>query len=287
MNVIEIWKAEVAKRNHYSQYDKEEFVKILNTQCPDWREQIRDKRIWKDLHTYGSNVNETLYLDVFLEELGLEYAYFMTNCQKGILDAVSALNYCCEFIGTDWKDFPLDVKERILEHHLPAFLNESKQNAGLWNSLTDLQKKSVLDEAILMESKYVSDLIVYLIWKNELKCKNTPYLVFQTSRFKHTVEEIRRINERRNDDTDENRRRHDEDFLEREFDFHLRSFDIPKIDSERVPAVMAAQGLGRLSYTPSDKISLLRDAAEVANDSASVKVIDKALGDIRSEVESH
>jgi len=138
MNIIEFWKKEVSTRNHYSQYDREEFLKKLEENVPDWREQVKDKNIWPDLHMQGSNINETVYLDVILEEAGLEYAYFLIENKKfsSHIDAHCALHYCRKRISTDWNNFPEIVKDEILQYCSRDFSMECYNNLSLWNSLT-------------------------------------------------------------------------------------------------------------------------------------------------------
>ena len=264
MKVSELWREEVEKRNHYSQYDKDEFIQILNTRCPDWKEQIKDEAIWPELHSYGANVRETMYLAVFLEELGLKFAcYLMEHPDKGILDSACAADYCSKHIATHWAEFPDKVKSQMLNGYLPTFLSACRGDISLWKSLSASQKKMVLDRVKTDEPNYVSDYLLFLMWAKELNFRDAGYLVFATEEFRRAAEMIIRDQER------EPRR---EDYFRR-IEHRIANWDIPRIIVHHV-AVLAANHRD-LEYVPSKRLQTLIDVAKLAGDEESLAVLEK------------
>jgi hypothetical protein len=265
MKVSELWREEVEKRDHYSQYNKEEFVQILNTRCPDWKEQIRDEAVWPELHLYGANLNETLYLDVFLEELGLKFAYYLVAQQdKHFLASVCAADYCSKHIATHWAEFPDVVKNEMLkDRYLRAFLKACLDDASLWNSLSAEQKKKMLDKLENDEPRYVSDHLLFLMWSHDLNYGDSQFLFFDTEDFRRAVRDFRRREER-----DPHR---EEDI--RMIEHQISRWDIPYVTTRQAAAL--AYRYGPIGYVPSRKLQLLTDVAEFAGDKESLAVLNR------------
>ena len=261
MNIVDYWKNLVAKCQSYKDFcSSEEFVEKLNENVPDWRLQVKDKNLWPELHSYSRNVAETNYVSVIINEAGLEFAYFLIQSQWGKkhLDASQALTYCCEHIN-EWNSFPDFVKEKVLDCKLRTYLNECLQNANIWQSLTENQKRNIFDTLSTEEEKYVSDVLLFKLWAEELGYRQTPYIRFETDIFQMTLEEI---NHHRDRD-----RRHFEMIEHR-----LRGWDIPE-----VRVVLDSV----LSYHPSEKLQMLKEVAESCNDQSSITIIDKIISKIQ------
>ena len=167
MNIIDFWKDYVSERTHYSQYDRNDFLQALADNVPNWKEQVKNRDIWPDLHCYGRNINETIYTDVII-----------------------GLSYCTKHISSNWSSFPRAVQDKILSFHLKQFLDECLRNADLWKNLSTEQKASVLREAEQSERSYVFDIMLFNLWSNELNYKDTPYVHFVSPTFQHLKEEL-------------------------------------------------------------------------------------------------
>ena len=244
MKVSELWREEVEKRDHYSQYDKEEFVQILNTRCPDWKEQIRDEAVWPELHLYGANLNETLYLDVFLDELGLKFAYYLVeHGDQMFVESISGADYCCKHIATHWAEFPLIVKNEMLTYrYIPVFLDACRNDASLWNSLSADQKRIVLDRVESDEPRYASYVRAALIREKERAYRKSPA-------------DARRLTE-----------------------YRIEGWEIPRIIVDHKTAV--ATELGDIEYMPSEKLQTLIDVAQLAGDEESLAFWEGLMNDI-------
>ena len=261
MNIIDFWKEYVAERSHYSQYDKKDFLQALSTNVPNWKEQIKNRDIWPDLHCYGRNINESLFVDVIVEEAGIDFACYLAENATTFMDEVSAMSYCTKRISSNWSSFPHAVQEKILTYKLKEFLDECLRNADLWANLSAEQKASVLKKAEQAERSYVFDIMLFNLWSNELNYKDTPYVQFSTSMFKHLKEEL--LNE-----NDTQRRRESLRHLE----CRLGGWDMP----------LVYKVFTCLRYTPSQKLSEIK---QVAIDDESARQIDAVINQIRNLVE--
>ena len=244
MNVPELWREEVEKRDHYSQYDKDEFIQILNTRCPDWKQQIRDEAVWPDLHCYGTIINELLYLDVILEELGLKFAYYLVeHGDQMFVESISGADYCGKHIAAHWAEFPLMVKNEMLTYrYLPVFLDACRNDASLWNSLSAGQKKIVLDRVGSDEPRYASYVRAALIREKEKAFQKSPA-------------DARRLTE-----------------------YRIEGWEIPRIIVDYKTAV--ATGLGDLEYMPSEKLQTLVDVAQLAHDEENLAFLENLIIDV-------
>jgi hypothetical protein len=263
MNVVDYWKKLVANCQSYKDFSSEDFIEKLNENVPDWRLQVKDKNLWPELHSHSQNVAESYYLSVIINEAGLDFAYFLIQSQWGKkhLDASQALSYCCEHIN-EWNSFPDFVKEKVLDCELRIYLNECLQDVNIWQSLTEKQKSNIFDNLSTEEEKYVSDIILFKLWAEELDYKNTPYIIFETDLFKRTLKEI--IHQRDRDD-------HYFEMIEH----RLKGWDIPT-----VRVVLDSI----LSYHPSEKLQLLKEVAESCNDQSSIAIIDKITSKIQNKL---
>ncbi len=260
MNIVDYWKNLVAKcQSHKDFCSSEEFIEKLNENVPDWRLQVKDKNLWPELHSYSQSLAETYYVSVIINEAGLDFAYFLIQSQweKKHLDASQALTYCCEHIN-EWNSFPDFVKEKVLDRDLRTYLNECLQNANIWQSLTENQKRNIFDTLSTEEEKYVSDVLLFKLWAEELDYRQTPYIRFETDIFQKTLEKIN----------------HHQDRNCRHFEM-IEHWDIPKVivilDSE-------------LSYHPSGKLQMLKEVAEFCNDQSSIAIINKITSKIRNKL---
>jgi hypothetical protein len=150
----------------------------------------------------------------------------------------------------------------VLDCELRTYLNECLENASIWQSLTEEQKRKIFDTLAIEEEKYVSDVLLFKLWAEELVYKQTPYVIFETDIFKRTLEEIN----------------HHRDRDYRYFDMighQLNRWDIPKVrvilDSE-------------LSYYPSRKLRMLKKVAKFCNDQSSIATINKITSKIRNKL---
>lgn len=261
MNIVDYWKNLVANCQSDKDFgSSEEFIEKLNENVPDWRLQVKDRNLWPGLHSYSQNVGETYYVSVIINEAGLDFAYYLIQSQWGKLhlDASQALTYCCEHIN-EWNSFPDFVKEKVLDCELRAFLNECLQNANIWQSLTEIQKRKIFDALSTEEEKYVSDILLFKLWSEELDYKKTPYVIFKTDIFKSTLKEIIRQIDR-------------DDRHFKMIEHRLRGWDIPE-----VRVVLDSV----LSYHPSEKLQMLKDVAESCNDQSSITIIDNIVSKIK------
>lgn len=263
MNIVDYWKELVSGFQSAEDFGNEEdFVKKLDENVPDWKQQVKDKNLWPDLHSYSANIAETYYTDVIIRETGLEFAFYLIQTQWGKkhLDASLALDFCCEHINS-WNTFPDYVKEKILAYHLREFLNRCLQNVDIWQSLTFVQKSSIFVNLALYEEKYVSDILLFKMWKSELNFKISPYIIFTTDHFRHIAQEIVHNNR--------------DDFFEERIEHRLRGWDIPRVD------LMPGE---HLSYAPSEKLQLLKNVAEASGDTASLDTINSVTNNIQFQI---
>lgn len=263
MNIIEFWKNYVAGKTHYSQYDKKDFLEALSANVPDWKEQVKNKEIWPDLHSQGDNIAEPPFTDVIIEQAGLEFAYYLTENQWGLkhLDACSALDFCVKHISSNWNEFPDAIKSKILKFHLQEFLMECNTDLTLWKNLSKEHKSLVLEEAKDSEKNYFSDLTTYLLWSKELNYKKSPYVFFITSRFKHIMGNILREQEH-----GEHRRQ-----IQGMTESLLQGWDMPSIIEH-----------GIMEYEPSKKLRELKHIIEQTSDESSIKYINSVKSDIKN-----
>ena len=264
MNIVDYWKNIVTNCQSSKDFgNSEEIIEKLNENVPDWRLQVKDRNLWPELHSYSLNIAESYYVSVIINEAGLDFAYYLTQSQWGKkhLDACQALTYCCRHIN-EWNSFPVFVKEKVLDCELRTYLNECLQNENIWQSLTEEQKRNILDTLAIEEEKYVSDVLLFKLWAEELDYKQTPYIIFETDIFKRTFEEI--IHQRDRDDRNIEMIEH-----------RLRGWDIPE-----VRVVLDSV----LSYHPSEKLQMLKEVAESCNDQSSITIIDKIISKIQSRL---
>ena len=261
MNIIDFWKDYVSERTHYSQYDRNDFLQALANNVPNWKEQVKNRDIWPDLHCYGRNINETIYTDVIIEEAGIEYACYLAENATTFMDEASGLSYCTRHISSNWSSFPRKVQDKILSLRLKQFLDECLRNADLWKNLSTEQKASVLREAEQSERSYVFDIMLFNLWSNELNYKDTPYVHFVSPTFQHLKEEL-------SYETDMRRR---QDIL-RHMESRLGGWNMPTVSNV----------FTRLHYTPSERLSTIQ---QVAIDEESAQQVDAAIRQIRNLVE--
>ena len=278
MKIVDFWRDFVATHSTANNYDADIFVAQLNENVPDWREQVRDRDIWPELHTQGNNYSESSYIDVIIREAGLEFALYLAENQSKWPDSGCAFRYCLEHIHNNWIVFPDSVKEKILNSYLREFLNACLEHRETWNSLSDHQKRSIFDN--LKEDQYVSDLLLLKMWAEELDFRRTPYLAFTNHDFQHFADRVIRERERnwerdRDDiditDRDRDRGRDRFERMLEEHLRHLRQWDWPTLtfDFNRYPI-----------YTPSTKLQSLRDVANFCQDEDSLTRINRIIRDI-------
>ena len=263
MNIVDFWKELVADWQSYKDFiSNEEFIEKLNENVPEWKQEVKDENLWPELHSYSGNVAES-YVRVIIDEAGLDFAYYLIKNQWGKLhlDASRALDYCCEHIN-EWNSFPNDIKEKVLEHELIVFLNECQQNESVWQSLTETQKGIVFDGLATEEYKYVSDILLFKLWSEELNYKESPYVIFETDIFRHVYEEsIHQMGA--------------EESRVRMLESRLRNWNMPEIivENEQI-----------LSYIPSRKLQQIKDIAESYNDQLSIAIIDNVVCKIKNRL---
>lgn len=265
MNIIDFWKQEVDKRTHYSQYDGNEFLENLDKNVPDWKEQVRDKTLWPNLHCQGMNINETCYLKVIIEAAGLEFAeYLVENQWNGKhLDSSVALDFCTEYINTCWFNFSDFTKEKIIEFKLRQFLSECSTNVVIWNSLEDKWKIKIVLNAITKENLFISDVLLFKIWSEKMNFEDYQYLVFQTEHFRHAARDVKEC------DSMHRHPRHIEHYLER--------WDIPKV------FLMG----DRLQYSRSEKIILLETVLNNSTDNENMKLLKTFIDNIKCNIQNN
>lgn len=262
MNIIEFWKEKESKCTNFD-FDATDFRNALDENVPDWKEQIRDKSIWPELHSNCSFINACIYTEVIIEELGYEFAcYLMENPENTHgLDTYCALTYCAKHIQTDWTNYPEKVQNNLLDNNLKDFFRACNTNSNLWQLLSDVQKQNVIQTAANAEKNYVSDLLLLNLWQNELNFRKSPYLVFETQLFKDLARKI--VSARQNNRRELNR-----------LDSLLRRWEFPQINLL----------MNNLNYTPSEKISDLRHVIHAANDSNAESYLEKEVDSIRNKI---
>lgn len=260
MKVSEFWKQHVNGRG-VDGFDREEFVSSLTVSVPDWREEIRNEDIWPELHSQGSNINEVAYTKIFIDELGLEYAFFLIRDQWGKRhhDASCALEYCVRYIITDWDKYPDFVREKILSCKLKDFLLVCVNNPWLWNQLSETEKCGVVWTAISEEKNYVMDVMMFNVWKNELSFKETPYVLFMTDEMKSMAREFSACQEK------------DRMVLSRMIRRLSRNWNIPRLMWSMFPD-------DTVQYCKSGKISCLQAVTGIAKDRKYNQLLSKHVG---------
>ena len=276
MNIVDYWKNLVKDYKSYEDFGSSEtFIEQLNENVPDWRLQVKDKNLWPELHTYSANIAETSYVNVIIREAGLEFAFYLIQNQwKRGLNGVLGLDFCCEHIN-EWDSFPNFVKEKVLNstRWLRPYLNECRQNVNIWKSLTEEQKSNIFDNLALNEGKYVSDILLFMLWVRELDCRESPYIIFETDHFRHcSGHMLEEINHYRDRDNHYRGRNRDNRFYEMMIEHCLREWDIPEVVVEFDTI---------LSYRPSEKLRMLKDVAESCDDQTSIGIIDKIIRKIQ------
>lgn len=257
MDIIEFWKQYITGRTNF-QYDRDDFLQALTTNVPDWKEQVRNREIWPDLHSQGNYVNETICTDVIIEGAGLEFACYLVETGGRCLDSVVALSFCVKHISTDWGSFPMIIKEKILSYRLKDFLDECREIPSLWADLEKELKAKVLNEVESSEKLYTSDFLLYNLWSSELNYRNTPYLKFATTEFKQLKEEILR---------------HQDDGMHHE----------RRLERWNMPVISVV--LNSLRYQPSTKLNDIKEVATLAADNDTVSFVTSLKNNIRHFVE--
>ena len=269
MNIIEFWKNYVADKTHYSQYDKKDFLEALSANVPDWKEQVKNKEIWPDLHSQGDNIAEPPFTDVIIEQAGLEFAYYLTLTENQWalkhFDASSALDFCVKHLSSNWNEFPDAIKSKILKFHLKEFLMECNTDLTLWENLSKEHKSLVLDEAKDSEKNYLSDLTTYLLWSKELNFKKSQYVFFITSHFNHIMDNIFREQEH-----GEHRRP-----IQGMTESLLQGWDMPSIVEQD----------GIMEYVPSKKLRELEQIVKQTQDEESLQFIRSLKFDLSNAIE--
>lgn len=264
MDIIEFWKNYISNNEANHSYNRQDFLEALSTNVPDWKEQVKNKEIWPDLHSQGQYINETLFTDVIIEQAGLEFAYYLTENQWALkhFDASSALDFCVKHISSNWNEFPDSIKNKILEFHLKEFLSECGINLTLWKNLSEKQKSLVLEEAKDTEKSYFSDIATYMLWSKELNFKKSPYIIFITQRFNHIMDDILREQEHGDG-------RRQTQYMTESL---LQGWDMPSIVEQN----------GIMEYEPSKKLRELEHIIEQASDESSINYINSVKSDIKN-----
>ncbi|MEE0991181.1 MAG: hypothetical protein UIC45_07670 [Paludibacteraceae bacterium] len=266
MNVVQFWKELALSHKSYEDfYTTEKFIELLDENVLDWKQQVKDKDLWPELHSYSKNVAESYYLSAIINELGIEYAcYLVENESTPHLNAAQALDYISEHLDK-WTTFSEIVKQEILDFKLRNFLTECSNNYDYWNSLTKEQKDNVLAKLRIEETQYVSDLLLFNIWSNVLNYSYSPYIVFSTSEFRHMQQEIMRDMDR-NENGDR-----DDRFLNERIMHRIDRWDMPKLNFIEDDSLL---------YQPSSKLDMLLLVSENCKDETSLKAIQM----IKSEI---
>ena len=241
MNIVDFWKESVAEKTHYSQFDENEFLQALNVNVPDWREQVKNKEIWPDLHLYSKNVGEGGYLKLIINEAGVDFACFIVehHWDGAFFNAAIALTYCAENAVLHWFNYTDFVKEKILKNDLYLFLRNCLESQDLWKSLSTVHKDLILRDLDYQEKAYLSDLLMFNIWSKELNFKKNPYVRFVTDHFKHLLYSVER-----------------ERCSDREIERRIEKWDIPRI----------YDGHDSLHYNPSRKLIDIEHIASLVGD---------------------
>lgn len=260
MNIINYWKELVANCHSYEDFvSSEEFIKKLNENVPDWKQQVKDKNLWPDLHSYTWNIGESSYTSAIIAEAGLEFAFYLIQKGGGNLDDVLALDFCCKHLNL-WNSFPCNIKEKVLDFRLRNFLRECQQNIIIWQSLTEGEKNRIFDNLATEEENYILDLLLFRLWADKLNYEESPYIKFKTDHFRHVEREITHRKER------------DNRFFDDRINHMIERWEIPGID---------LQHHNYLSYTPSRKLQLLKEVAESCNDQQSITTLDNIVNKIK------
>ena len=266
MNIVDYWKELVSKCQSAKDFGVgQDFVKKLDENVPDWRQQVKDRNLWPDLHSYTANFGDLSYFKVILREAGLDFAYYLIQNQWGKrhIEASLAISYCLEQCNL-WNSFPDYVQEKVLEVDslLRTFLNECQQNVDVWSLLTEKQKSSIIDNLAKNEEKYVSDILLFKLWGDEFNYKVSPYIIFKTDHFKHIAEEIVCNSNR-------------DDFFERMIEHRLEGWDIPRVD--------LMHGIF-WAYTPSEKLKRLKNVAQSCMDETNLDKINSIANSIQNQL---
>ena len=265
-NIVDFLKNEVAIRNN-TQFNRDEFVQLLNENVPDWREQVKDKSLWPDLHTQSSYVNEKCFLDVIIEEAGLEYASYLIETQWGKrhLDASAALDYCARNIMTDLQNMPETVIDKILLFKQREFLNECLANTNLWNSLSCEKRFNFVDYICKEEMDYCWDIMLFMIWKDVLNYEDNKYIVFRSEKFSRIQKRIIATMQR-------NQSRGG---LEENIEHLLSDWDCPSITNDGIV----------LDYAQSLRLQWLRNVVLAVGDTKSSNAISTVVENIKEKIE--
>lgn len=265
MTIIEFWKQYIDGKTN-SEFNKKDILNALDKYVPDWKEEIRDREKWDSFHTYGSYMNEMVFTDIIIEELGLEFCYFLIDSQFGKRhnEASSALAYCSKCIVSDWDNFPESVQQKILTYDLKNFLSVCFDNPHLWNGLTKYQKSTVLFSAISEERAYVSDYILYYLWSHEMNFKDSRLVKFATedfSRLKHDV--LMKVRE--------NARGGGEDIIIK----HLGKWTVPQVGT-----ILDSQ----FHYVPSERVLMIKQVLAVTRDEEFTSLFNSKIDEIKSHI---
>ena len=288
MDVVDYWKQYIETHNAFS-LNRDEFREGLISCVPDWKNQIRDRSLWPNLTGHSRYINESTLFRVILEELGIEFANFVIETEWGIrhMEACASLDYCASRIHSNWNDFSNITKRRILEFHLKNFLDCAVENHSLWSSLEDSFKNSLIGEAISCEKDYISDILLFKIWKEELHFSDSSYIYFVTNEFKYRYRDIidtmNQDRERRDEMQNRGRIRRNARMyrIPEGWDVPLLSFGRDEEDHD--DPMFMSRGLNhhRPDYHPSRKIQQIQEVLNFAGDQENLSKLRSAIMNIQ------
>ena len=287
MNVVDYWKQYIETHNNLS-LNKDEFREGLISCVPDWKNQIRDKSLWPNLIGHSRYINESILFRVILDELGVEFANFVIESEWGKrhMEACASLDYCASRIRSNWNDFSNITKSRILEFNLKQFLDCAGVNDSLWSSLEESFKSSVIEEAISCEKDFISDILLFKIWKEDLHFSGSSYIYFVTNKFQN---EYRDIRDNMNQDRERRAEMQNRGRIRRNriMDGTLMGWDIPRLsfgrdEEDPFEPMFVRRGINRPEYHPSGKIQQIQEVLTIAGDQDNLSKLRTAIMNIRN-----
>lgn len=279
MNIVDFWKQAVTHREDYIELKKDKFADYLTQHVPNWREQVKDKKLWPELHcqTRGG-IGEMPFFFAILEVAGIEYAYYLIENSKKYYEWNSALRYCLRYMSTEWNNFPEAVKKKIIHFHLGSFLRACRKDIQIWKNLSAEWKQEILNDVAYKENLHCSDLLLFNLWEKELDLKPLPYILFRTKCFRIAQLNYSIYFEDRDPDiwlkdlTPEERERK----YKEELKTAIQQWDVPTLTQDELG--------GFKMFTPSKRITDIWKIALQANDAEFATAIDKVISSIRKSL---
>jgi len=189
MKVSDFWK-EYQQGRKWSDFDANEFISLLSENVPDWREQIKDKSIWPELHTYANSGNDGVCLLEIIKELGVEFACFILETPPSYFDEKIAINYCVDNIDANWKKYQKNVRERVVKCRTWEYFDACNRNPNIWFGLDLNERKEYVEYIIESEKILFHDVLMFNLWKSGMNFQGNPYLKFSTGIFRLLKSEI-------------------------------------------------------------------------------------------------